>query len=54
MSFEAHLSQLNTKHAELDRQIENEMRAALPDQMRLTKLKRQKLQLKDRMHQFSH
>ena len=50
MSFEAHLSQLNTKHAELDREIEGEMRSPLPDQIRLTQLKRQKLLLKDRMN----
>ena len=53
MKIEAHLSQLSTKHAELDRQIESEMRSPLPDSMRLSQLKRQKLHIKDRISELS-
>ena len=53
MKIEAHLSQLSSKHAELEKQIETEMRAPLPDTMRLSNLKRQKLHIKDRIMELS-
>ena len=49
MSVEAHVSQLNTKHQTLDTLIEQEMKSPLPDTIRLSTLKRQKLQIKDRI-----
>ena len=53
MSVEAHLEQLTTKHAELEREISTEMQSPLPDTLRITQLKRQKLQLKDRISVLS-
>lgn len=53
MSVEAHLSQLNTKHRDLDAQIHQEMKAPQPDALRLSTLKRRKLQIKDRIHELS-
>ena len=53
MSVEAHLSQLNTKHEALDTQIQHEMKAPLPDSLRLRSLKREKLRIKDRIHELS-
>lgn len=52
MSLKAHLDQLTTKHAELERTIETEMRSPLPDTLRLSELKRRKLQLKDRISEI--
>lgn len=53
MSVEAHLSQLTTKHQELEQRISSELQAPLPDNIRISELKRQKLQIKDRISHFA-
>ena len=53
MSVQAHLSQLTTKHEALDTQIQHEMKAPLPDSLRLRSLKQEKLRIKDRIHELS-
>ncbi len=47
MSIEAHLSELEKKHADLERQIEEELTHPGADDLHINTLKRQKLQLKD-------
>ena len=49
MSVEAHLSTLTTKHADLERQIDSELKSPLPDHLRVSQLKKAKLNLKDRI-----
>ncbi len=43
------VSQLKSKHANLELAIENEMARPLPDEDALLKLKREKLQIKDEL-----
>lgn len=45
----AHLSALETKHADLDRQIADEERRPRPDEMTIAELKKRKLKLKEAM-----
>ena len=47
MALSAHLEQLNSKHADLEAQIQTEMRHPMPDHLRLSELKKQKLHLKE-------
>jgi len=51
MALSAHLEQLNSKHASLEQEIQQEMRSPMPDQLRISQLKKQKLHLKDEMAQ---
>ena len=53
MSVEAHLSQLNSKHEHLEERIDAELKSPAPDSLRLAELKKQKLQIKDRMAHLS-
>jgi len=46
MALAAHLKELNNKHEKLDHKIESELKHPAPDAMLLTKLKKQKLHLK--------
>ncbi len=43
----AHLASLNARHASLDATLAAEARRPLPDQVRLAKLKREKLKVKE-------
>lgn len=45
----AHIEALQTKHATLDRRIQDESLRPLPDQAVLRDLKRQKLRVKEEM-----
>lgn len=45
----AHQTALETKHANLDRRISDEMHRPMPDQAILADLKRQKLRVKEEM-----
>ena len=45
----AHQTALETKHANLDRRISDEMHRPLPDQSVLAELKRQKLRVKEEL-----
>lgn len=47
MSDESHLSALVEKHHSLESEIDTELHRPAPDQVRLTSLKREKLQIKD-------
>lgn len=51
MALSAHLEKLNSKHASLEQEIQEEMRSPMPDQLRISQLKKQKLHLKDEMTQ---
>lgn len=51
MALSAHLEQLNSKHANLEQKIQQELRSPMPDQLRISRLKKQKLHLKDEMTQ---
>lgn len=47
MPMEPHLAELEQKHKALEREIESELEHPTGDTLRLTELKRRKLQLKD-------
>lgn len=51
MALSAHLERLNVKHAELEQKIHKEMRSPMPDTVMLSKLKKQKLHIKDELLQ---
>jgi len=53
MAVSARLEQLSSKHTTLDMQIRQEMRSPMPDTMRISRLKREKLQIKDTIKSFS-
>lgn len=48
---DAHLSALSTKHANLDARIHEEENRPNPDMMELSRLKKQKLKIKEEMQQ---
>jgi len=52
MAVSARLEQLSSKHITLDMQIQQEMRSPLPDTLRISQLKKQKLQIKDMIKNF--
>ena len=47
MAVSARVEKLSAKHSVLDEKIQAEMRSPVPDHMRISELKRQKLQIKD-------
>ena len=49
MTMQDYAESLRSKHAHLERQIDDEMHRPLPDQSVLSRLKREKLRLKDEM-----
>jgi len=49
----ARLETLTVKHSDLDVRIEQEMRSPLPDHLRISDLKKQKLLLKEQISQLS-
>jgi hypothetical protein len=49
MTMQDYVESLRSKHAHLERQIDDEMHRPLPDQSVLSRLKREKLRLKDEM-----
>lgn len=49
MAAEAHLLELKNKHSKIDHEIKREMKSPLPDTLRISQLKRQKLHLKDQI-----
>jgi len=54
MIAEPHLEALKEKHAALDHEIYEEEQRPHPDDVRLAKLKKQKLRLKDEMARLAH
>ena len=53
MAVSARLEQLSSKHLTLDMQIQQEMRSPLPDTLRISQLKKEKLQIKDMIKNFA-
>ncbi len=53
MAKSARLKTLTVKHSDLDTRIEQEMRNPLPDHLRISNLKKQKLLLKEEINQLS-
>lgn len=53
MSKEDRIQALREKHAALDAQIEEENQRPHPDDDRIAQLKRQKLRIKDEIHEIS-
>ena len=53
MAISARLDRLTDKHSNLDVRIEEEMRSPLPDHLRISSLKKQKLLLKEEIKQLS-
>lgn len=47
MSLHEHVDSLRTKHATLEQMIDEEQHRPLPDQVTLTRLKREKLRIKE-------
>ena len=47
MTMHDYVESLRTKHATLEQQIDDEMHRPLPDQATLSRLKREKLKIKD-------
>lgn len=54
MNVEAHLTTLETKKAILEKAILDENHRPAPDTVRLTKLKREKLRLKEEIERYHH
>ncbi len=49
MGVRAHVNQMNIKREDLDREITSELKRLHPDTLRISQLKKEKLQLKDRV-----
>ncbi len=49
MALAAHLEELSNKHAKIDETIHKEMKYPAPDTVRITALKKQKLQIKQKI-----
>jgi len=54
MSVTSHITSLEHKHQQLKEAIAQEMAHPLPDFMRITELKKQKLALKEEIAKYSH
>lgn len=52
MPFEARITSLEERHAALERRIYDEDRRPMPDAIELTRLKREKLRLKEEMERL--
>jgi hypothetical protein len=49
MAFQEHVESLRSKHARLEQQIQEELHRPMPDQSTLTRLKREKLKIKEQL-----
>ena len=52
MAIEAHLENLTQRHQALETAISTEMKRPIQDDRRMQELKRQKLRLKDEIHEL--
>jgi len=52
MALSAHLEQLQSRHGDIEHQIHQELRSPAPDHVKVSQLKRQKLQIKDTIVQM--
>lgn len=53
MSLHEHVDSLRTKHATLEQMIDEEQHRPLPDQVTLTRLKREKLKIKEEIQRLA-
>ena len=53
MTTEGHISALERRHQELDRQIQSEMQNVQIDDLVVSALKRKKLEVKDELYRYS-
>jgi hypothetical protein len=53
MAVSGRLETLHNKHIDLEEKIQAELRSPLPDTLRISRLKREKLQIKDTLRQFA-
>lgn len=54
MSVETHVTSLERRHADLDRLVDEETGRPVPDSLRLTELKREKLRIKEEIERLTH
>lgn len=54
MNIESHVEHLQAKHQDIESIISKEQLRPQPDTMRISKLKRQKLKIKEEMASFDH
>ena len=54
MELDARLDSLTSKHSELELAIEDEGHRPMPDSLRMSLLKRQKLRIKDEITRLRH
>ena len=52
MTLDAHATELSEKHRALEKQISNELARPSADTLRLSRLKRKKLQIKDQLERL--
>ncbi len=52
MALSEHIDSLRAKHLRLDQAIDEEMHRPMPDQSRITQLKREKLRLKEELERL--
>lgn len=52
MALDAHVTELSDKHRALEKQIENEMARPSADDIEISKLKREKLRIKDEIERL--
>ncbi|MCB1884535.1 MAG: DUF465 domain-containing protein [Geminicoccaceae bacterium] len=52
MALQEHVESLRAKHVRLERLIDEEMHRPLPDQSRVTEMKREKLRLKEELERL--
>ena len=53
MNVQSHVETLKVKHSDIEKVIARELLRPQPDSVRITKLKREKLLLKEEMSRFS-
>ena len=52
MALDAHVTELSEKHRVLEKQIENEMARPSADDIEISRLKREKLRIKDELQRL--
>ena len=54
MELETRVSALTSKHIELEHAIEQEIQHPIPDSLRISEWKREKLRIKDEIYRLQH
>ena len=54
MSMHEHVDSLRSKHARLKQLIDEELHRPLPDQVTVSRLKKEKLRIKDEIERLEH